>query len=143
MDGDLYTRLHSSRELRCPAGRLGLCPHHPQKTLHHHSPPGFPHPDQPDSGMFVQRDQTAAHQVPIGGRRGPPISKLLKKFPNNQPKLLTCRTEPQEPALEVHRVCPPWYGPSRESPRNRCHRILGDVHRSELRWSARVRFQTH
>ena len=115
---------------------------HPQQTLSHHSPPSFSYSDWPDSWLFIQRDQPAAHQGPIGGPWRPPISQPLHEVPNNQPKLPTCCSEPQEPVSEGHQVRPARSGPSRESPRDRRHHILGDVYQSDLRGEVRVRVQT-
>ena len=67
MDGALYPHLHPSYKLGRPAGGLRLWPRHPQQAFLQEPPPGFPHSDRPDTGLFSQRDQTTAHQVPIGG----------------------------------------------------------------------------
>ena len=101
MDGALYPRLQSSWILRRAAGRLVLWPGHLQKTRRHHAYPCIPHPNRPDPWLLVQRDQPVAHECPIGGPRGPPIPKPLKKIPNNQPQLRTYGAEPQEAVLQV------------------------------------------
>ena len=116
MYGALHPRLHYSHEVCCCTGSLGLRPCHPQKTLPHHSPPGFPHPDRPDSRLFIQSYQLAAHQGPISVPMGPPISKPLNKVPNNQPKLRACRAELQHPVLEGNGVCPPGPAPPKSLP---------------------------
>ena len=116
MDGSLYPRLHPSCKLSHPTGCLCLRPRHPQQEFCHHPTPGLPHSDRPDTGLFIQNNQPAAHQGPIGGPWRPPISQPLHKVPENQPKFPAGCSKPQEPVLEQHRVCPAWSGPSRESP---------------------------
>ena len=59
--------LHTTDQLFCPTGSLGLLPCHPKQALFQQLPPSFSDPNQSDPWLLVQCDQPAANHGTISG----------------------------------------------------------------------------
>ena len=83
--------------------------------------------------MFIQRDQPAAHERPVGGPLWPPISHPLCKIPDSQPKFPAFCSELHEPVLQQDVVRTARPGPAQESLCDCRHRVIRDVHGCQIR----------